>query len=169
MKSAQTSLHSSFPETPVSQWAGARWLGWTRENDATGNLKRLRQVRHPFLDQRKVWCLLEVHFDGVDLLFATPQELDQFIDVLSQNPLPSGRSLVTECAIGRPNRHWLARLPKRAKSLKFRERVCRFLKECHSATKFRDFYKGDPVNFVFHGFHDSLQAARNAEKGHLKS
>lgn len=163
MKSAKTSLHSSFPGTPVSWWAGARWYGWTREIDAAGNLKRHRQVRHPFLDQRKVWCMLEVHFDGLDLIFATPRELDQFIDVLSRNPLPSGRSLEPDCAIGRPNRHWLARLPKKSKSLKFRERLSGYLKRCDSAAEFRDFYEGDPVKFVFDGFYDNIPSAREAE------
>lgn len=163
MKSAQTSLHSQFPATPVSYWAGARWRGWVREDDATGNLKRIDEVRHPFLDQRKAWCLLEVHFAGVDLLFATPQELDHFIGILSQNPLPSGRALVPECAVGRPSKHWLSRLPKKAKSLKFRDKLCQYLENCDAASTFRKFYKDHPVQCAFPGFYDSVEAARGAE------
>lgn len=164
MKSAKVSFHHNFPETPVSAWAGARWKAWFREIDATGHLKSLTQVRHPFPAQRKLWCLLEVHFDQIDLVFATPQELDQFICVLSENPLPSGPSLVRKCSIGRPHRHWLAKLPAKAKALKFRRRLCAYLSECDAATQFRDFYEKDPVRIDFPGYFDTLQEAREGRR-----
>lgn len=159
MKSAQISFHRTFPATPVSGWVGARWHAWVREDDATGYLKLLSIVPHPFPNQRKLWCMLEVHVDEVDLRFAMPQELDHFIDILSQNPLPSGRSLTPNCAIGRPKNHWLTRLPSKAKSLKFRKRIFSYLSECHASAEFRDFYKQDPVITEFPGFYDTREEA----------
>ena len=165
MKSAQISFHDSFPTTPVSYWAGARWSAWIRKEDATGHLQHLTIVRHPFAIQRKAWCLLEVHFDTVELRFATPQELDHFVGVLAKNPLQSGRSLFPDCAIGRPKGHWLAKLPSKAKSRKFRKRICIFLAECPEANEFLEFYRNKPVQVDFPGYYDTIEEARNSSFG----
>lgn len=160
MKSAKLSYHTIFPATPISGRAGARWYGWASGTTAGGQRKRPTQVTHPFLSQKKLWCLLSIHFQGVDLRFAMPEELDQFIAVMSRNPMPSGRSLVPDCAIGRPNNHWLSRLPKKAKPWKFRQAVCRYLAENETTKRFRAFYEGQPVQFRFEGVFDSYWFAR---------
>lgn len=162
MKSAAISLHDAFPETPVSGWVGARWVAWVPQTSASGQPKRPRQVPHPFLSQRRVWCLLHVHFDGVDLRFSMPQELDHVIEVLSQNPLPSGRSLTQQCVIGRPNRHWLSRLPAKAKSWKFRQRLCAYLTTLPEAQALRDFYAQTPIRFEFPQVYETFMAAQKA-------
>jgi len=95
--------------------------------------------------------LLSVHFQGVELRFALPEELDLFMSVMSRNPLPSGRSLVPDCAIGRPNQHWLSRLPKEAKPWKFRQAICKYLSECKTVKEFRAFYQQRPIQFKFEG------------------
>ncbi|ANL47973.1 hypothetical protein AMC87_CH03320 [Rhizobium phaseoli] len=151
MKSAELFYSREFLETPISGWAGARLFGWVREKTLGGQIKRPRRVMHPFASQRKLWCLLAVHFDGVDLIFATPLELDQFLAVMSQNPLPSGWALIPGQSVGRPNNHWLSRLPKGAKSWKFRQSICRFLRQAGVVREFRDFYAGEPVKLQFDG------------------
>ena len=163
MKFAKLTYHSQFPATPVSGRAGARWVAWIATKTESGQFKRPTHVKHPFLTQRNRWCRLSVHFDGIDLQFATPEELDHFIDVLSQNPLPSGRSLVPDCAIGRPNRHWLSRLPAKAKSWKMRQRLCRYLTQCRETADFRAFYQKTPVQYTFPGFYDSFLDAQASQ------
>jgi hypothetical protein len=160
MKSAELSYHPIFPVTPMSGRVGARWYGWVSNKTAGGQYRHPRRVEHPFLGQRKLWCLLSVHFQGVDLWFAMPEELDQFIDIMSRNPLPSGRSLAPECAIGRPRYHWLAKLPKEAKPWKFRQAICKYLSASETAKKFRDFYRERPVRFEFEGVFNSYHEAR---------
>ena len=120
MKSAKISHFRDFLWSPVSGWVGACGWGWVNRKTASGQYMRPKWLPHPYAEQRKLWCRLEVHFNGIDLQFALPQELDQFIEVMSQKILPSGRALVASRAIGRPNNHWLSRLPGRAKPLKFR-------------------------------------------------
>jgi len=160
MKSAQLSYHPTFPWAPLSGRVGARMHGWVRERTASGQHKRPSWVTHPFLDQRKLWCLLSVHFQGVDLRFAMPEELDHFIEVMSRNPLPSGPSLVPGHPIGRPKNHWLARLPKAAKPWKYRQAVCKYLSDNETVGEFRDFYKGRPIVFEFEGVFDSFLEAK---------
>lgn len=162
MKSVTLTFHEDFPGTPVSGWAGARWIGWVKQENASGQPQRPKQVTHPFLEQRKLWCLLQIHFDDVDLSFATPRELDHFVDVLSQNPLPSGGSLVSGQAVGRPNNHWLSRLPAKAKPLKFRKRLCDYLRSSEDVERFRDFYRTEPIRFDFEGVYDSFFEAHQA-------
>lgn len=165
MKSANISLHRDFPATPISGWVGVRWYAWVPQTTASGQRKRPKSVEHPFRSQRKIWCLLAVHFDGLDLRFALPQELDHFIEVLSQNPLPSGRSLTAECAVGRPNGHWLSRLPAKAKSWKFRQRLCKFLVTCPEASSMREFYSQTPIVFEFPEHYASFAEAQQATSG----
>lgn len=159
MKSAKLSYHAIFPDTPISGRAGARWLAWVPQQSPGGQYRRPRRIVHPFLEQRKLWCLLSVHFQGVDLRFAMPLELDLFVAVMSRNPLPSGRSLVPDCAIGRPKRHWLARLPKEAKPWKFRKAICEYLAANETVRQFRAFYETRPLEFQFEGIFDSYLEA----------
>lgn len=164
MKSATLSYHKDFPTTPISGAAGARRIGWVTATSASGQWRKPYMIDHPFITQRKLWCLLEVHFNRVTLRFATPQELDLFLQVMSRNPLPSGYALVPYCPIGRPNNHWLSRLPARAKSLKFRKALCGYLQNSPKVAKFRSFYQDHPVQTQFENVHDSLLSARKAAK-----
>ena len=75
--------------------------------------------------------------------------------------MPSGRTLVPDCALGRPNGHWLSRLPAKAKSWKFRQRLCAYLQNCTEAQAMRDFYAENPVRTEFSGFFDSFEDARD--------
>lgn len=160
MKSAQIDLYRNFPDAPMSGSAGARYYGWVQRTTDSGQPKSPERVGHPFLQQRKSWCLLSVHFNGVDLRFAMIEELDLFLNVMSRNPLPSGYSLVPDCPIGRPSRHWLARLPKQTKPWKFRKALCDFLRENATVLAFRAFYERTPVKFHFDGVDDSYSGAR---------
>lgn len=164
MKKAQISYHRLFPWTPVSGWAGARSRGYVPRISPSGQRMSPTTLDHPFRFQRKQWCLLKVEFDGVGLVFATPQELDHFIDVLSRNPLPNGGSLIKgRIRPGKPNGHWLSRLPTKARSWKFRQKLCRYLQEQPKIGEFRAFYAEQPVRYAFEGFYDDFYEAARAQ------
>ncbi len=164
MKKIELSYHREFPRTPISGWAGVRWCAWVNPNKKNDQWQRPKWDRHPFSNQRKLWCLLKVHFQGIDLVFAIPAELDQFIEVLSQNPLPSGNRLVKGRGIGRPNNHWLARLPKGVTSWSFRQKLCKYLTTAPQIVEFRKFYVSQPVQLEFEGYFDSFYEAAGAQK-----
>lgn len=164
MKSARLSYHRSFPWTPVSGRAGARGWAWKIERMQNGEWARPVQIVHPFMSSVKLWCLLQVEFQGVELRFATPAELDHVCDILLRNPMPSGRSLVPECAVGRPNGHWLSRLPSKAKPWRFRQALLTYLARAKPVAEFRAFYKDvQPVQIpdtVFDSFEEAQRARR---------
>ena len=78
----------------------------------------------------KGYAFLHVEVDGVDLQFSAPAQLDHFIEVLSQKPLPTSRQLSSKrgLAVG-PNGHWLSRLPANLKAPRAREKLVRMLRE----------------------------------------
>ncbi|WP_412565599.1 hypothetical protein [Thalassobius sp. MITS945101] len=160
MKSATLSYHKEFPWTPMSGWVGARKTGYVRQSSASGQFKRPKSIVHPFWSQRRMWCLLSVHFHGVDLRFAFPQELDHFLEILEQKHLPSGFSLLPgQQLVGRPNNHWLSRLPAKAKRWKFRQQLCVFLRDSSQVLQFRSFYAADVVQTEFEGVYRSIHGA----------
>jgi hypothetical protein len=164
MKNTELSYHKDFPQTPVSGWAGARWYAWINHRNDSGQWKHPIRKPHPFLSQRKLWCLLEIHFQGVDLIFAMPAELDQFIKIMSQNPLPSGGSLIEgRISLGRPNKHWLSRLPKQTKPWNFRQKLLKFLETDPKVSEFREFYTFQPIELKFDGYFDSFYDAMRAQ------
>ena len=117
-------------------------------------------VDHPFSQSLKHWCLLEVEFSGVELQFATVAEPDHVMAVLGQNPMPSGGSLLCGQRLGRPNRHWLSRLPAKAKPKKFRTALIQFLHKNREVAKFREFYRRTPPVYLVPGLFDSFDEAK---------
>lgn len=150
MKSARLTYHRRYPQIPTRYRVGEQFLDARSARVFTGYWPLPPQFRPRAVPRpRPLWCVLEVEFDGIFLSFVIPQELDHFLDVMSQNPLPSGHALVPGQAVGRPKRHWLARLPSRAKPWKFRQRLCRHLGTLPEAAAFRRFYRDHPVRFDF--------------------
>lgn len=163
MKRIDLHYCNEFPWTPLSGWAGAKSVGWVLKFTKSGQPMRPDSVSHPFLVQRKKWCLMHVHFQKVDLLFATPQELRLFLEVMGRNPLPSGPSLLEGWPFpGRPNAHWLSRLPKRAKPWKYRQAICRYLSQSPDVKCFLAFYENEPVKFEFEYVFDTCIEAYKA-------
>ena len=160
MKSVKLTYHDDFPWSPISGWVGARQIGYVLRKTESGQPKRPGYVIHPFLLQRRKWCLLTVEFERVELRFAFPRELDEFISVMTQNPLPSGSTLIKGRRLGRPNNHWLSRLPKKTKPLKFRKAICDYLGKAEGIITFREFYEADPVETTFEGVFDYIEAHR---------
>lgn len=76
----------------------------------------------------KGFAFLRVEFDGHELLFSAPAQLDHFIEVLASKPLPTTRQLSARrgLAVG-PNSHWLSRLPAALKSPRKREKLVQAL------------------------------------------
>ncbi len=142
MKSLELHYSGTFPYTPVSGWT-RRQFGYFKS--PRGRFPRQEDwVPNPFFTSRKRWCALEVHLDGITLWFATPEELDHVRGVLAGKVLQSTRVPGDSRRVGRPNRHWLSRLPAKAKTPKFRHR---FEKLVTSGTPemaaFRQFYRDE--------------------------
>lgn len=74
------------------------------------------------------WPVLMVEVDEVKLVFTSLAELDTYVDVMSQTPLPSTRELSRGFSMG-PDSHWLSQLPKKAKSPEHRETAVTYLRE----------------------------------------
>ena len=77
---------------------------------------------------RTRWAQLTIEVDGVLLAFWLPSELKIYCEVFAIKPFPTARTLLK----GSPdsselNSHWLSRLPKKAKSQKFRDRFLRYM------------------------------------------
>ena len=91
---------------------------------------------------RRSWAQLTVHLDEITLTFWLPEELDHVCDVFSMNPLPTARTLTrNDTDETRLNSHWLSRLPKKAKSKKFRERFLKFVNaKPEELMEFRSYY-----------------------------
>ena len=91
---------------------------------------------------RTKWVQLLVEIDDVLLGFWLPAELESYCEVFAMKPFPTSRTLLK----GSPdsnelNSHWLSRLPKKAKSKKFRDRFLRFVETRPTALiEFQDFY-----------------------------
>ncbi len=122
MKTRTVRYTAAYAPTPLSFWVH-------RHRDA-----RVWSASHEFDPPLPTpvpgrgYPRLEIEFQRVFLYFASLEELDHAIAVLSANPLPSTRRLsrLRGTAAG-PNRHWLSRLPGRAKSHKFRRRLVAYL------------------------------------------
>lgn len=71
----------------------------------------------------KGWPKLFLHIDGVELQFSSTAEIHHFIEIMSQNPMPNIRKMYGSSH----NRHWLSRLPKKAKSQKHRTKTINYL------------------------------------------
>lgn len=72
----------------------------------------------------KGYAVLRVQFEGHELQFSAPAQLDHFIEVLSTKPLPTSRQLSSRrgLPVG-PNGHWLSRLPAALKSPRKRAKL----------------------------------------------
>lgn len=94
---------------------------------------------------RLKWAQLSIEIDDIVLAFWLPEEVETYCDVFAMTPFPTAKTLIGERTKDADlNRHWLSRLPKRAKSKKFRER---FIKYVHTGTpewkEFRNFYQSN--------------------------
>ena len=70
-----------------------------------------------------------VEYDGAILRFASLDELQVCIDTLSQRVLPSNLRLTRKRGTGYgPSNHWLNRLPLRAMTWPYRQKVVKCLK-----------------------------------------
>ncbi|MGR3635355.1 MAG: hypothetical protein ACU0BK_05440 [Shimia sp.] len=162
MKKAELRYSREFLWTPVSGWAGARAWSWTLSKTVGGKMRKPVRKQHPFTNSLKLWCQLCVEVDGLQLRFSTPRELDHFLSVIGQNPMPSGHRLVKGQLLGRPNNHWLSRLPAKAKSGKMRARLVAFLASNRTVAEFRAFYEGKDLQFEAPGFYDDFYEALRA-------
>lgn len=123
MKRATISYTPRFRPSPVSSWVHVPASGtiWHEPTDCDPPLPR------PVAG--KGWPMLEVEVNGVALTFSSMAEVAHVVDVLSRNPLPTTRRLSADRGAGSgPNRHWLSRLPARAKSAKFRRDLVAYLR-----------------------------------------
>lgn len=94
---------------------------------------------------RLKWAQLSIELDGIVLAFWLPAELKSYCKIFDTTPFPTARTLLKASPNATElNRHWLSRLPKQAKSKKFRERFLKYVASCPPALKeFYDFYDED--------------------------
>tara|TARA_Y100000588_G_C13978164_1_gene805970 strand:+ start:351 stop:806 length:456 start_codon:yes stop_codon:yes gene_type:complete len=91
---------------------------------------------------RRHWAQLMIHLDGVSLAFWLPEELDHICDVFSMKPFPTANTLIRNETDEARNSHWLSRLPKKAKSTKFRLKFLKFVNACpNELNEFRRHYR----------------------------
>ena len=122
MKRHTILYHSTFTATPLSFW-----VHWNLDAEIWSEATKFDPPL-PKPVPGKGWPMLSVEFDGLELYFASAQELHHFLHVISQNPLPTSSQLskARGTTFG-PNRHWLSRLPAEAKSHKTRKALFEWL------------------------------------------
>lgn len=91
---------------------------------------------------RTKWAQLLIEIDDISLGFWLPAELDAYCEIFAMTPFPTARTLLTGLVDSNElNSHWLSRLPKKAKTEKFRNRFLRYVESRPTALmKFRNFY-----------------------------
>ena len=102
-----------------------------------------KMFRNDVYKNRKHWAQLVITIDEIDLSFWLPEELDHVCEVFRMVPFPTALNLVKQDPQEtRLNGHWLSRLPKKAKSKKFRDRFLKFVLSDHpeELLTFRSFY-----------------------------
>ena len=107
-----------FPYTPISYWVHKQ-LGddaWTRSKEFDPPL--------PPAIPGKGFPYLIVDAFGVDLVFASPLEVEHVLEVFSQKNMPSSLQLSRKRGSGYgPNNHWLSRLPATLKPWSKRQKL----------------------------------------------
>ncbi len=72
--------------------------------------------------------IYHIEFNGITLRFSSIYQFDEFIRVMSKKVLPRSLDLSRiRCDNYGPNRHWLSRLPSKAKAWKIREQMTKYL------------------------------------------
>ena len=124
MRRATVVYRERFPASPISFWVHRHPEGTVWSESET------HEPPFPPPVPGRGWPQLVVEFDGVKMLFSSAAELDHVIEVMTQNPLPTTRRLseLRGTSMG-PNRHWLSRLPARAKRRAYRERLVVYLEK----------------------------------------
>ncbi len=91
---------------------------------------------------RTSWVQLIIELDDIPLYFWLPSELDHVCDVFAMKPFPTALTLAKQSSIELwLNNHWLSRLPKAAKSPRYRQRFLKYVASSPPELQtFRDFY-----------------------------
>lgn len=123
MKSHTILYHDAFTATPLSFWVHTNLDHeiWMHATDFDPPL--------PKPVPGKGWPMLTVAHNGLDLAFASAQELHHFMQVIAQNPLPTADQLSKSRGTGLSTLHWLSRLPASAKSAPARKALFDYLIE----------------------------------------
>jgi hypothetical protein len=157
MKECRLFFSDGFSESPLSGFMGVRDAEGLRPKRHLGTLRTPTEWLKADTSVRRRWCRLNVTFDGVTLVFSTPQELDHFTGVIGENPLPSVASLTRGYRVGLRNTHWLSRLPAGMKSAKVRKALLAYIARSKTVADFRGFYADSPVRYVWTGPYYGLE------------
>ncbi len=104
--------------------------------------KMLHFFKKDIHKDRLVFAHLAISIDDIELVFKLPEELDHVCEVFETVPFPTALGLANKD----PNefylnKHWLSRLPKKAKAPKFRQRFVKFVRSAPKELRdFRSFY-----------------------------
>ncbi len=122
MRSHTILYHDTFTATPLSFWVHHNldeevWTQATRFDPPLP--EAIEGKGHP---------MLEVRFDGLQLYFASAQELHHFMHVISQNPLPTPAKLIHMRGLAvDTDKHWLSHFPEAAQTPEARRALFEYL------------------------------------------
>jgi len=126
MKQREITFHERWTPSPLSYWTHieAEDRPWGEATTFTPPLPK------PVPGRGYPRFLVEV--DGVTFQFASLDELQRCIDILSQKLLPTTMRLAAErggCAQEKPvaSMHWLSQLPLKAKPWRYRAKAVKYL------------------------------------------
>lgn len=119
-------MNGKFHFTYASDWRDVPGAFWVHR-PIEGKPDRFDPPA-PLAVPHKGFPVLSVEFEKYELLFCSAAQLEHYIEVLSQNALPTSRQLSVASGLKTgPNQHWLSRLPGELKSPKNRQSLVKTL------------------------------------------
>ncbi len=124
MKNHWIEYRPEWTESPLSYWVHRE------TDDEPWHLAKSFEPPLPRPIPGRGYPTYHVEFNGVEFRFASLQELAHAIELLGQKLLPTTIRLSHDRGGGLgPNKHWLSRLPPKAKPWRYREKAVKYLRE----------------------------------------
>ena len=133
MKKWRIEYRPKYTPTPMSYWVHKQpdSEAWYRASKFDPPLPKAIPC--------KGYPVLVVNAFGIELEFASVEEAEHFLNVISRKNLPTSLQLSRDRVSNHgPNSHWLSRLPARLKPWSKRERLVPLIKE--SIANFKKIY-----------------------------
>ena len=124
MKRCWIEYTEEFSASPMTYWVhkGSGGEHWREADEVVPPMPRPVPGRG--------FALMHVEYSGFTFTFASLDELDVCLDVLSKKNLPTSSQLSAERGTGAgPNGHWISRLPARVTPWKYRAGATAYLRE----------------------------------------
>ncbi|WP_372368904.1 hypothetical protein [Candidatus Uabimicrobium sp. HlEnr_7] len=118
MKKWSIQFQEKYTGSPLTYWV----------HKAIGNSKYEPPLPKPVAG--KGFAVLIVEIAEIELFFSSVNEVDHFLEVISQKNMPTSMQLskIRGASYG-PNKHWLSRLPGKIKPWRKRQRLIKILEK----------------------------------------